>query len=50
MIPRFCSYNIPIIQVSCGTSHSIFITSTQLVYAMGSNAQGQLGIEDPYTQ
>ncbi len=36
--------------MACGTSHSVFITAQQLVYAMGSNAQGQLGIEDPYTQ
>ena len=59
-IPRFCSYNIAISQVACGSSHSVFITSNplyslnivlalQLVYSMGSNAQGQLGIDDPYT-
>ena len=27
MVPRFCSYNIPITQVACGASHSVFITS-----------------------
>jgi alpha-tubulin suppressor-like RCC1 family protein len=26
-VPRFCSYNIPIQQVACGQSHSVFITS-----------------------
>ena len=27
LIPRFCSYNITISQISCGSNHSIFITS-----------------------
>jgi E3 ubiquitin-protein ligase HERC4 len=48
--PRFCSYNIPITTISCGQSHSVFITTTKLVYAMGSNSNGQLGINDPYVQ
>ncbi len=26
-VPRFCSYNIAITQVACGTNHSVFITS-----------------------
>lgn len=47
-IPRFCSYNIPITTLACGQSHTVFITTTSLVYAMGSNANGQLGINDPY--
>lgn len=29
-VPRFCSYNIPISQVACGQSHSVFITSKYL--------------------
>lgn len=55
--PRFCSYNIPISKIACGQSHSAFITqgsstegASALVYTMGSNASGQLGIEDPYVQ
>jgi alpha-tubulin suppressor-like RCC1 family protein len=49
-IPRFCSYNIEINVISCGQSHSVFITSNNLIYSMGSNSNGQLGINDPYTQ
>ena len=26
-VPRLCSYNIPILQVSCGASHTALITS-----------------------
>lgn len=26
-LPRFCSYNIPIFQISCGEKHAAFITS-----------------------
>lgn len=31
-------------QVACGTDHTLVLTVTGLVYAMGSNAHGQLGI------
>jgi len=26
-VPRFCSYNIPIMQIACGAKHAVFITS-----------------------
>jgi len=25
--PRFCSYNIPILQIACGEKHAAFLTS-----------------------
>jgi len=40
MVPRFCSYNVPIASVGCGSEHTVFLTMTNLVYAMGSNLQG----------
>lgn len=46
-IPRFCSYNITIRQVSCGQNHAGFITQSNFVYTMGSNSHGQLGIDEP---
>jgi len=47
-IPRFCSYNITIRQISCGLNHAGFITckccqddhdhvESNYVYTMGSN-------------
>lgn len=39
-IPRFCSYNITIRQVSCGLNHAGFITQSNYVYTMGSNSHG----------
>ena len=45
--PKFCSYNISIKQVACGQSHACFITLNNYLYAMGSNSNGQLGIDDP---
>lgn len=38
--PRFCTYNIPINLIACGENHSVFITTNQLVYSMGSNSSG----------
>ena len=49
-LPRFCSYNIPILQISCGEKHSAFITTTSLCYTMGRNDNGQLGINQPYVE
>ena len=55
-IPRYCTYNISIMQIACGDDHAAFITSkiektklcvvNHLVYTMGSNHYGQLGIGD----
>ena len=43
-VPRFCSYNILIEQVSCGGAHAVLLTSNYLLYSIGSNSYGQLGI------
>jgi alpha-tubulin suppressor-like RCC1 family protein len=51
-VPRVCSYNITIAEVACGEEHAVFITRKQsdlgnkLIYSMGSNIDGQLGIGD----
>ena len=39
-LPRYCSFNVPIIQMACGQDHSVFITSSSLVYSMGANNYG----------
>jgi len=45
-IPRYCTYNIAIKMVACGDEHAGFITTSNLIYTMGSNSNGQLGIND----
>lgn len=45
-VPRFCSYNIIIKDISCGEEHSAFIALSGYVYSMGSNSEGRLGIND----
>ena len=45
-VPKRCTYAIEIAQISCGRSHSVFFTPSNLVYAMGSNYLGELGIND----
>ena len=56
LLPRLCSYHIPIANVSCGAKHTAFVTckiflfnshiATNLCYTIGSNTYGQLGISD----
>ena len=46
-IPRFCSFKVGISSISCGFYHSSFITNTGLIYTMGSNATGALGLSNP---
>lgn len=48
--PRFCSFNILIQQISCGEEHTAFITTNGLIYAIGSNADGRLGIGDRHVK
>jgi X-linked retinitis pigmentosa GTPase regulator len=46
-IPKICSFNIVINQISCGEEHSAFVSLTGgHVYTMGSNSEGKLGIGD----
>ena len=44
--PVLCTFDILIAQVSCGEEHSAFRTVEGLVYTMGSNADGRLGLND----
>lgn len=45
-IPRLCTYQITIKEISCGLEHSAFITWDNYLYTIGSNKSGQLGIND----
>ena len=46
-LPKVCSFNILISQVSCGEEHTAFVSQPGgHVYAMGSNAEGKLGIAE----
>jgi len=42
--PRFYTFNVNIIQISCGESHAAFITEEGRIFTMGSNSDGRLGI------
>ena len=44
-LPKVCSFNIVVKQVSCGEEHTVFVSGEGgYVYAMGNNADGKLGI------
>ena len=42
--PKTCSFNIVISSVSCGEDFTFLLTSAGLVYGMGSNQYGKLGL------
>ena len=44
--PTFCEplKGVPVSSLAAGTTHSLALTSTGIVFAAGNNAQGQLGI------
>jgi X-linked retinitis pigmentosa GTPase regulator len=47
-VPKVCSFNILIRQVSCGEDHTAFIVEPSgQVYAMGNNSDGKLGVGQP---
>lgn len=41
---------IPVTQIAAGTSHSLALSTTGLLFCAGSNSQGQLGISGQYDQ
>jgi X-linked retinitis pigmentosa GTPase regulator len=43
-LPRFCCFNVFIRAISCGTIHSAFIEASGLLYTIGSNSDGRLGV------
>ena len=43
-VPRVCSFNIVISQVSSGEEHAGFVSNSGHIYTMGSNVYGRLGI------
>jgi alpha-tubulin suppressor-like RCC1 family protein len=48
--PKLCSYNIQILQVACGDSHTHILSSDGFVYSMGSNRDGVLGLNQSESQ
>jgi alpha-tubulin suppressor-like RCC1 family protein len=45
LLPKYWSYNTPIVAVSWGAAHTLLLTP-HWIYSMGSNIEGQLGIGD----
>lgn len=43
--PKLCSFREKIIEVSCGVNHSLMLTASRKVLAMGDNLYGQLGFD-----
>jgi alpha-tubulin suppressor-like RCC1 family protein len=43
-LPKFCSFNLTISQISCGSDFTVFITLKGHIYSMGSNKKGALGL------
>ena len=43
-LPKICSFNIVVTDVSCGEEHTVFVQGDGgFVYAMGNNSEGRLG-------
>lgn len=42
--PRFFKYSVNITRISCGFDHALLLSETGIVYGMGSNKYGQLGL------
>jgi len=40
------THTVPMIQIACGSRHSLFLSESGQVYATGDNRHGQLGIPD----
>lgn len=47
-IPQYCDYleGIKVQQVSCGSTHTLVLTTFGEVFSAGSNEFGQLGVKD----
>jgi alpha-tubulin suppressor-like RCC1 family protein len=46
-MPKICTFGTKVSQVSCGEDHTVMVCLNNMenhVYAMGSNANGKLGI------
>ena len=43
-IPKICSFNIKILNISCGFNHSALLSYSGYLYTMGSNEYGKLGV------
>jgi len=44
--PKVCSFNIVIQDLSCGEEHAALLTNDGLLYTMGNNLNGRLGLKD----
>ena len=49
-LPKSLSFEVMISAVACGAQHSTFVSKDGLVFAFGSNADGQLGVDDKLVQ
>lgn len=45
-IPRSASFDIIILEISCGDEHTALIDRSFRVFTMGSNVAGKLGVSD----
>jgi alpha-tubulin suppressor-like RCC1 family protein len=43
-LPRFCSFRTLISSAACGDEHTLFLTKEHIVYSLGANSHGQLGL------
>jgi X-linked retinitis pigmentosa GTPase regulator len=43
-LPKSCSFNVLIKEMSCGQAHTAMLTMSGYLYMMGSNQYGQLGV------
>ncbi len=39
-VPKICSFNVVISNISCGRAHTVFVSDSGHVYSMGSNTFG----------
>jgi len=44
MMPKQCSWNINVAQISCGLDHCALVTLEGHCYTFGSNQNGKLGL------
>lgn len=46
LVPKSLSFDILISRVACGAAHTLILSQRGELFSMGSNHQGQLGLND----
>ena len=46
LVPKSLSFDILISQVACGAAHTMILSQRGELFSIGSNQQGQLGLND----